>query len=377
MIAMDGTEQKISKRVERELNQTKVVVRHLPPDITEEIFLEKFSPLPPENFTHLYFAPGDPDLGPQGCARAYINFTDETAILAFRDQFDGMVLESQKGHSYRALIEYAPFQNVPKKPRKKLDSRCGTIDQDSDYQSFLQGREERAPTMPAVDFETYMEELKANQVEEVQVTPLIAYLRTKKTASKSSKKKQVFVVEKKKKKSEKGKDGGKVSSRYDLDDKEVGRKDKEQPKVGRKVDVDAERGGARGGTKSSQGSERSSQEVQKNGDVGRRERERNRSGGSRKPDRALYAPKSRDHRSQGKSRSQETADISWTDDVKKPHLNNDTPHTSDRHSSGYDYYTKSSDYSRGRGRGRGRGKGRGRGRGQYTSHETTRAAANH
>lgn len=287
-----------------------------------------------------------------------------------------MVLESQKKQSYRTLIEYAPFQGVPKKPRKKVDPRCGTIDQDGDYQSFLQGREEKTPTRPAVDFETYMEELKASQVEEVQVTPLIAYLRTKKTAS--SKKKQVFVVEKKKKKksTEKGKDGGKVSSsRRDLDEKEVSRKEEERTRVGRKADLDTERAGGRGGTEYKKGSERNLQEVPN--DVGRREKERSRSGGARKPDRALYTPKSREprsHDSRGKSRSQETADISWTDDVKKPHLNNDT---SDKHSLGYDYYTKSSDYSRGRGRGRGRGKGRGRGRGGYTSHESTRTAPNH
>ncbi|CAI8055704.1 Regulator of nonsense transcripts 3A [Geodia barretti] len=93
-----AAEQRVSKRVERELHQTKVVVRHLPPDFDQEAFMEAFSPgLPEGSFNYLYFAPGDPEFGPNGCARAYVNFTDESAILTFRDQFDGMVLESKSG----------------------------------------------------------------------------------------------------------------------------------------------------------------------------------------------------------------------------------------------------------------------------------------
>ena len=43
-----ATELKVSRRVEKELNQTKVIVRRLPPDFTEEKFLEQFSPFPTE-----------------------------------------------------------------------------------------------------------------------------------------------------------------------------------------------------------------------------------------------------------------------------------------------------------------------------------------
>jgi regulator of nonsense transcripts 3 len=309
-----ATEQKVSKRVEKELHQTRVVLRHLPPDINQDSLLEKFSPVPPEGF---YFFPGDPDLGPQGCARAYINFTDEAAILSFRDQFDGMVLESQKGHQYRVLVEYAPYHGGIRKTRKKADVRCGTIEEDADYQAFLKGREQKAAGMPALDFEAYMDELKASKVSDVQVTPLIAYLRNKKGGSKSSKKKQVFVVERKKKKGKKEKEGKEEGgSRRDkrTDEREGGRKKKrDEEKASKRVDSELRSGGGLesdkdhvGFEKSSHGSEKwgggSPHEVRQNGDVGLR-KEKERSGTQRRPDRAIYTPRSRDHRERSDAKS--------------------------------------------------------------------------
>ena len=168
---------KISKRVEKELHQTKVIIRRLPPDITEERFREIINPFP--DHTYFYLAPGDQTLGPLGCSRAYITFEKEEEIVFFRDQYDGMILESEKGGKYRAIVEFAPYQGIPKK--RKADYRCGTIDKDSDYQSFLQSLDSRPEPRPSVKLETYLEELEANKIQDVQVTPLIEYLREKRS----------------------------------------------------------------------------------------------------------------------------------------------------------------------------------------------------
>ena len=404
-----AAEQKVSKRVERELNQTKVIVRHLPPDLELESFLEKFGPrLPPESFNYFYFSPGDPELGPQGCARAYINFVEELSILQFRDEFDGMVLDSQKGQRYRVLIEYAPFQSAPK-PRKKPDSRCGTIEQDGEYQAFLQSRKQEAESLPTLAFETYMEEMKANEIPEVQVTPLIAYLRNKKSGTKSSKKKQVFVVEKKKKsgtgKRERGRADAGSSSRREKEKVDGGRKknaestraskrfEQEESSAGREGKVDHSRGrdtvefdatnhgletwGGGGG--------KTLQEIRQNGDVVSDLKEgkgRGRSAGQRKPDRTIYVPRSCDWShdyKETKSRGRGTADIEHKLRTEDPFKSDGTHFSNDKHSSESDSSVMSRDgspHGRGKGRRRGRGRGRGgRGHGQPNTHEGSWASS--
>lgn len=203
---------KVSKRVEKELHQTKVIIRRLPPDFTEEKLREKLSSLPPHSY--FYFAPGDPTLGPHGCSRAYISFTDESLMLPFRDQFDGYVFETEKGQKYRSIIEFAPYQGIPKKSKRKPDARCGTIEQDADYQAFLQAYEAKPEPLPSVDLITYIGDIGASKKSDVQVTPLIEYLE-KRRSSRSSKggKNKVFVVEpRKKRKGDSSKSKGAKSS---------------------------------------------------------------------------------------------------------------------------------------------------------------------
>ena len=232
-----AAEQKVSRRVERELNQTKVIIRHLPPDFDRESFVEAFSEgLPDPSSSYLYFSPSDPELGSLACSRAYVNFADEASVVAFRDRYDGMVLESKSsGHKYRVLIEFSPFQGVPK-PRKRSDARCGTIEEDGDYVAFLANRSEETSSLPAVDLESYLQECKASQLQDVQVTPLIAYLRNKKSVSKTSKKKQVFVVEKKKKKSKREREGAGIGSgskkEKKAEDREGGGRRRRRKRVG-------------------------------------------------------------------------------------------------------------------------------------------------
>ena len=205
---------KVSKRVEKELHQTKVIIRRLPPDFTEEKLREKISPLP--SHSYFYFAPGDQTLGPHGCSKAYISFTDESLILPFRDQFDGCVFETEKGRKYRSIIEFAPYQGIPKRSKRKPDARCGTIEQDADYQAFLQAYEAKPEPLPSVDLITYIGDVGASKKSNVKVTPLIEYLE-KRRSSRSSKggKNKVFVVEPRKKRkgdSSKSK-GAKLSSK--------------------------------------------------------------------------------------------------------------------------------------------------------------------
>lgn len=42
------------------------------------------------------------------------------------------------GLEYVGIVEYAPFQRIPKKKKKK-DPKCGTIESDPIFQDFVEG----------------------------------------------------------------------------------------------------------------------------------------------------------------------------------------------------------------------------------------------
>lgn len=211
---------KIVKRAEKELQQSKIILRHLPPDFTEEKLIEVISPLPDHSL--FYFFPGNSTLGRYGCARAYINFTDTSDILPFRDQYDGTILESEKGVRYRLVIEYAPYQTIPK--RKKVDQRAGTLEKDADYQSFLESYEAEVSPLSSVDVTELL--LASAKPAEIQLTPLVEYLKDRRSSKYRGSRNKVilFAPESKKKKgkgekSKKGKDGDKSDDRKETSKK--------------------------------------------------------------------------------------------------------------------------------------------------------------
>ena len=224
---------KVSKRVEKELHQTKVVMRHLPPDFTEEKLNNVLAPLPSHNY--FYFAPGDPDLGPSGYSRAYINFTDENELVTFRDKFDGLVLETEKGSKCRAIVEFAPFQNVPKKSKHRVDPRCGTIEQDPEYIEFVKSLTEKQQAQrPSVDLSALLlEQMETQKTPSVQKTPLIEFLKEKK--AKGNKSKHRVIVVGKRSKDDSGKSRSrngdeKTSRRSRKPDGNRSRRDERPPK---------------------------------------------------------------------------------------------------------------------------------------------------
>lgn len=105
--------------------------------MTQDQFLEQVSPLPVHDY--LYFVKADMSLGQFSFSRAYINFVEQQDIFMFREKFDNYVFLDSKGVEYPAVVEFAPFQRLPKKRiGKKKDVKCGTIESDSYYISFLE-----------------------------------------------------------------------------------------------------------------------------------------------------------------------------------------------------------------------------------------------
>ncbi|XP_047544488.1 regulator of nonsense transcripts 3B [Vanessa atalanta] len=155
---------------------TKIILRRLPPTMTEEAFLEQVSPIPEHD--HFYFAKPDPSLGNNVYSRAYINFVNIDDIYLFRDKFDGYVFLDERGVEYVGIVEYAPFQRIPKKKKKK-DPKCGTIESDPIYQEFLENldKDQETENQPKLE---YSYPVNDNTDKKVQSTPLLEYLAARK-----------------------------------------------------------------------------------------------------------------------------------------------------------------------------------------------------
>ena len=115
--------------------RTKVVVRNLPPDLAEETFREAVDA---SGFRGRYgwfdYVRGKTKVKLTTPTIAYINFADEGSLFDFSGSFAGRTFADEDGKEYRATVEYAPYQKVPRvrgKPRR--DRREGTIEKDKEF----------------------------------------------------------------------------------------------------------------------------------------------------------------------------------------------------------------------------------------------------
>ncbi|XP_017790120.1 PREDICTED: regulator of nonsense transcripts 3B [Habropoda laboriosa] len=159
---------------------TKVVIRRLPPTMTQEQFLEQVSPLPEHDY--LYFVKADMSMGQYAFSRVYINFVEQQDIFMFREKFDNYVFVDSKGIEYPAVVEFAPFQRLPKKRvGKKKDLKCGTIESDPYYISFLESlKNQEAESNIAQPKTEYSYQPSDNTPKRVTTTPLLEYLKQRK-----------------------------------------------------------------------------------------------------------------------------------------------------------------------------------------------------
>jgi len=162
----------------KEKPPSKVVIRRLPPTMTEEIFLEQISPIPENDL--FYYVKGEHHVGVPTFSRAYINFINQEEIFTFQDKFDGYVFLDQRGTEYTAVVEFAPYQKIPRQQENKED-KCNTLDSDPHYLEFLE-KLENPEEIVLQTAESYLEQLeqkerdlKANGSTKV-TTPLVEFI---------------------------------------------------------------------------------------------------------------------------------------------------------------------------------------------------------
>ncbi|VDP93030.1 unnamed protein product [Echinostoma caproni] len=166
---------------------TKIVLRRLPPKLTEEEFLKIIDPLPP----HSYFRFCLPDDSLEGLSlpRAYITFNDIESLFDFKERFDNYVFVDSEGNESYALAEFAVCQTLASsketsasKKADKVDKKRGTLNDDPQFIAFIKSLEPADAATKSSDaepkktpWEAILEEIQAREsaAEKVSKTLLV------------------------------------------------------------------------------------------------------------------------------------------------------------------------------------------------------------
>nr|CAG4643142.1 EOG090X04G9 [Ilyocryptus agilis] len=165
----------------KEKPPSKVIIRRLPPTMTEEVFMEQIAPLPENDY--FYFVQGKHHIGVPTFSRAYISFVNQEDIFTFQEKFDGYVFLDQKGNEFPAVVEFAPYQKIPRTRGDGggKEDKCNTIENDPHYLDFLK-KLESPEEVVLQSAESYLEQLEQKEREmkakgEPKIkTPLVEFI---------------------------------------------------------------------------------------------------------------------------------------------------------------------------------------------------------
>ncbi|KAL2254289.1 UNVERIFIED_CONTAM: hypothetical protein Sindi_0223600 [Sesamum indicum] len=165
------------------LDRTKVVLRHLPPTISQSNLVEHVDSRFVGRYLWLVFRPGKSSLKHPKYSRAYIDFNKPEDVIEFAEFFNGHVFVNEKGSQFKTIVEYAPSQRVPKQWSKK-DGREGTILKDPEYLEFLEFLAKPIENLPSAEIQLERKEAeRAGAPKDVPiVTPLMDYVRQRRAA---------------------------------------------------------------------------------------------------------------------------------------------------------------------------------------------------
>lgn len=128
---------------------TKVVLRLLPPTITQEEILEAI-PAKEFEFDYISFVPGrnsdkpSPE-NPNLNARIYLSLKSFQTACDFITKIHGKVLLSDpKGTPYRIVAAFAPYQRIPRSWKQLRNPHEGTIECTDHFKNFMSSKTEPA-----------------------------------------------------------------------------------------------------------------------------------------------------------------------------------------------------------------------------------------
>ncbi|CAN6974454.1 unnamed protein product [Brassica rapa subsp. trilocularis] len=162
------------------LAKRKVVVRHLPPSLAESDLLSQIDSRFGDRYYWFSFRPGKSNYRTQKHSRAYFGFKAPEDVYDFASFFNGHVFVNDKGAQFKAIVEYAPSQRVPK-PCDKKDPREGSITKDPDYLEFLKLLAQPVENLPSAEIQLERREVEQSGASKPApiVTPLMEFIRQK------------------------------------------------------------------------------------------------------------------------------------------------------------------------------------------------------
>ncbi|XP_057813894.2 regulator of nonsense transcripts UPF3 isoform X1 [Cryptomeria japonica] len=169
-------------------DHSKVVLRHLPPMLSQSALKDQIDARFAGRYNWFYFRPGRTSHRNQQYSRAYVDFTRLEDVIEFAQAFDGHVFVNEKGSHYKAIVEYAPSQRVPKSWSKK-DGREGTIFKDIEYLEFLEILAKPVENLPSAEVQLERREAERAGLgakDNLIITPLMDYVRQKRAAKSGS-----------------------------------------------------------------------------------------------------------------------------------------------------------------------------------------------
>uniref|UniRef100_A0A804MFT9 UPF3 domain-containing protein n=1 Tax=Zea mays TaxID=4577 RepID=A0A804MFT9_MAIZE len=107
-------------------HRTKVVLRRLPPAIAQQAVVDQVDARFAGRYDWACFRPGNASQKNHRYSRLYLNFKHPEDVVEFAEVFNGHIFVNEKGAQFKAFVEYAPSQQVPKSNVKK-DGREGTV----------------------------------------------------------------------------------------------------------------------------------------------------------------------------------------------------------------------------------------------------------
>ncbi|KAE9599376.1 putative RNA recognition motif domain, UPF3 domain-containing protein [Lupinus albus] len=164
-------------------DRTKVVLRHLPPSLSESSLSQQIDALFSDHYNWFSFRPAKFSQKHTSYSRAYIDFKTPENVIEFADFFNGHVFVNEKGTQFKVIVEYAPSQRVPNHSSKK-DARDGTIYKDSQYLEFLEHLAKPVENLPSAEIQLEKRDAeRSGAAKDIPiVTPLMDFVRQKRAA---------------------------------------------------------------------------------------------------------------------------------------------------------------------------------------------------
>ncbi|XP_057754845.1 regulator of nonsense transcripts UPF3-like isoform X1 [Arachis stenosperma] len=165
------------------LDRTKVVLRHLPPTISEAALLDQIDGTFAGRYNWFSFRPGKISQKHMSYSRAYVDFKKPEDVIEFAEFFNGHIFVNEKGAQFKVMVEYAPSQRVPRQWSKK-DGRDGSIYKDSEYLEFLELLAKPVENLPSAEIQLEKREAERSGAakDNPVITPLMDFVRQKRAA---------------------------------------------------------------------------------------------------------------------------------------------------------------------------------------------------